>query len=51
MAYYLKIISESEMKLLNDIWKIRNKFAHEIDISKGRVSDAIKDKCLNLVIP
>lgn len=51
MAYYLKIISENEMKLLNDIRKIRNMFAHEIDISKGKVSDSIKDRCLNLVIP
>lgn len=51
MAYYLKIISENEMKLLNEIRKIRNMFAHEIDISKGRISDAIKDRCLNLEIP
>lgn len=51
MAYYLKIISEDEMKLLNDIRKIRNMFAHEIDISKGKISDSIKDRCLNLVIP
>lgn len=51
MAYYLKIISEEEMKLLNAVRKIRNKFAHEIDISKDRISDSISDMCLNLNIP
>lgn len=51
MAYYLKIISENEMKMLNEIRRIRNMYAHEIDISKGQVSDSIKDRCLNLIIP
>lgn len=51
MAYYLKIISENEMKMLNEIRKIRNMYAHEINISKGQVSDSIKDRCLNLIIP
>lgn len=51
MAFYLRIISENEMKLLNEIRKIRNMFAHEIDISKGQVSNSIKDRCLNLTIP
>ncbi len=51
MAYYMKIISKDEMDLLNAIRKLRNKFAHEIDVSKGRISDSIKDSCLNLTIP
>ncbi|MCM1399374.1 MAG: hypothetical protein NC225_07845 [Clostridium sp.] len=51
MAYYMKIISKDELDLLNAIRKLRNKFAHEIDVSKGRISDSIKDNCLNLTIP
>lgn len=51
MAYYMKMISKDEFTLLNTIRSIRNKFAHEIDVSNGRISGSIKDKCLNLTIP
>ena len=51
MSYYMQIISEDEKKLLDAVRKIRNKFAHEINVSKGKISDSIKDSCLNLSIP
>lgn len=51
MCYYIGIISEYEYKTIETIRKIRNKFAHEIEIKKMSDSQSIIDLCNNLTIP
>ena len=51
MCYYLGIISKYEYKALEIIRKIRNIFAHEIEIKKLEDSQSIRDLCKTLNIP
>ncbi|MBO5349672.1 MAG: hypothetical protein J6A89_07645 [Clostridia bacterium] len=50
MCYYLGIISENEYKNIEIIRKIRNRFAHEIEIKKMCNDQAIIDLCNNLTL-
>lgn len=51
MCYYLGIISKYEYEALEIIRKIRNIFAHEIEIKKLEDSQSIRDLCKILNIP
>lgn len=51
MCYYLGLISEYEKNMINLMRKIRNKFAHEIDITYFNDSEKIKGWCGSLTIP
>lgn len=51
MCYYLGLISMHEHRTLTIIRKIRNEFAHSINIIKFEDSQSIKDLCKNLIIP
>ena len=51
MCYYLGIISKYEYEALETIRKIRNIFAHEIEIKKLEDSQSIRDLCKTLNIP
>ena len=51
MCYYLGIISKYEYEALEIIRKIRNIFAHEIEIKKLEDSQSIRDLCKTLNIP
>lgn len=51
MCYYLGIISKYEYETLEIIRKIRNIFAHEIEIKKLEDSQSISDLCKTLTIP
>lgn len=51
VCYYLGLISKYDYNILEKIRKIRNIFAHEIEIKKMDDSQAIKDLCNNLNIP
>lgn len=51
MCYYLGIISKYEYEALEIIRKIRNIFAHEIEIKKLEDSQSIRELCKILNIP
>lgn len=51
MCYYLGIISEHECRTINLVRRIRNVFAHEIDVVKLEDSDKLVGLCSNLNIP
>lgn len=50
MCYYLGIISEYEYKTIETIRKIRNRFAHEIEIKKMSDDQSIINLCNNLTL-
>lgn len=51
MCYYLGIISKYEFENIEIIRKIRNRFAHEIEIKKMNDDQSIIDLCNNLTLP
>lgn len=51
MCYYLGLISNYEYRMLENLRKIRNIFAHEIYIKKFEDSQKVTDLCNNIDIP
>lgn len=50
MAFFCGIISSHEKNIINTMRRIRNKFAHEIEILNLE-EQSVKDLCMNLSIP
>lgn len=51
MCYYLGLISKYEFENIEIIRKIRNRFAHEIEIKKMNDDQSIIDFCNNFTLP